>query len=116
MDGRSASRGTHRPAGGFRHPAGVVALFLAAGVTAADVGPREARRLRDAGAILPLEEILAVVADRQAGRVLETELEREDGRYVYEIELLDAGGRVHEFEVDAATARVLDARIERDDD
>ena len=38
------------------------------------------------------------------------ELEREDGRWVYEIKLLQPGGRLVKLEVDAATGQVLRLR------
>jgi hypothetical protein len=42
-----------------------------------------ARRAVQAGNILPLQEVLARLARRQSGQVLEVELERESGRWVY---------------------------------
>jgi uncharacterized membrane protein YkoI len=39
--------------------------------------------------------------------VIEVDLDREDGRWVYELKLLPPSGRVFELEVDAATAAVL---------
>ncbi len=60
-----------------------------------------ARRLREAGDILPLEEIIARVRAEHPGRIIEAELESEDGRYVYEMEVLDESGRVTELEIDA---------------
>jgi uncharacterized membrane protein YkoI len=42
--------------------------------------------------------------------VLELELERDDGRWIYEIKLLQPGGQVLKLEVDARTAAVLKQR------
>jgi uncharacterized membrane protein YkoI len=68
-----------------------------------------AKALRMAGDILPLSELLS--REELAGmRVLEAELEREDGRLVYELELLDPAGRVQEHYYDAATGERLDWR------
>lgn len=66
-----------------------------------------AQTLRAGGNIRPLTEILtrAELADM---RVLEVELEREHGRMVYELELLDANGRVHERYYDASTGEPLE--------
>jgi len=65
------------------------------------------RALREAGTILPLERILENLrADRQ-GRVLEAELEYDDGRYAYEIELVDDAGIVWELWYDAATGKLI---------
>ena len=58
--------------------------------------------LREAGTIVPLDTILADYRQRyRQGRILETELEFEHGRYVYEIEFLDSDGVVRELEYDA---------------
>ena len=46
----------------------------------------------------------------QAGQVLEVELEQEDGRWVYEVKLLQAGGRLLKLEIDAASGDVLQRR------
>ena len=66
-----------------------------------------ARAALAAGEIRPLAEILAEVERRYLGRVIEVELDREEGRWVYEIKLLPPSGRVFELEVDAATAALL---------
>lgn len=66
-----------------------------------------ARAALQAGQIRPLAEILAAVERRYLGRVIETDLDREDGRWVYEFMLLPPTGRVFELEVDAATGALL---------
>jgi uncharacterized membrane protein YkoI len=66
-----------------------------------------ARAALAAGEIRPLAEILAEIERRYIGRVIEVDLDREDGRWVYELKLLPPSGRVFELEVDAATAAVL---------
>lgn len=81
-------------------------LWSAAALT--DVDHEEARRLREAGAILPLESILEQARRAQPGKVLEVELERERGGYVYEIEVLDDEGAVWELELDARDGAVLE--------
>ncbi len=89
----------------------LAALLLATPATADD---HEAiRRLVESGRILPLEQILERARQRRPGQVLETELENEDGRLVYEIELLDRQGFVRELYFDAATGAFL--KEEEDD-
>lgn len=78
-----------------------------------DIGHEAARRLRKEGEIMPLEEIVARATTRWPGQVIETELEHDDGRYVYEIELLGADGRIREIEYDASTGEVI--KFELDD-
>jgi uncharacterized membrane protein YkoI len=72
-----------------------------------------ARRLREAGEIRSLEDISARARTAKAGEILETELERSDGRYVYEMEILDAQGQVWELKLDAKTGELL--HMEMDD-
>ncbi|WP_137180755.1 PepSY domain-containing protein [Roseomonas sp. AR75] len=69
-----------------------------------------ARAALAAGEIRPLAELLAEVERRYLGRVIETELEREDGRWIYEITVLPPSGRVFELKLDAATGALLRAR------
>jgi len=69
-----------------------------------------ARRAVTQGKILPLAEILERLKDQLAGRVIETELENEGGRYLYEIKVITAAGVVMEIEVDATTATILKSK------
>ena len=64
-------------------------LGSACAPSGASTGTREAVELRDGGEILPLADLLDSDAVRGM-RVIEAELEREHGRAVYELELLDA--------------------------
>jgi uncharacterized membrane protein YkoI len=97
--------------------AAVLALAAAAACApltgAADEDHAVARRLREAGEIRSLEEISARARAAKAGEILQTELERSRGRYVYEMEILDAQGQVWELELDAKTGELL--RMEIDD-
>jgi len=72
-----------------------------------------AKRLRESGVILPLEAILERQQGADIETILEVELEKENGRQVYEIEYLDHAGAVWEMSIDARTGRLL--RKERDD-
>lgn len=75
---------------------------------ARDLDQDEALRLRQQGVILPLEQLLHHALDRYPGaKLLEAELEEEDGTYVYEVELLTVDGTVREIELNAATGQVL---------
>ncbi|MYZ51238.1 PepSY domain-containing protein [Malikia spinosa] len=66
-----------------------------------------ARAALQAGEVLPLPQLLERVAREQPGQVLAVELEREDGRWVYELKLLDPAGRLVKLEVDARSAELL---------
>lgn len=73
----------------------------------------EARKLLEAGEIAPLEKIIANLRKEGKGTLLEAELDVRQGRYVYEVEVLDENGRVWEYLFDAATAELI--RRRRDD-
>jgi uncharacterized membrane protein YkoI len=60
-----------------------------------------------AGEILPLGIILERVQRQFPGHMLEVELEREGGRWVYEIKLLHDNGGLFRLEVDARDGSVL---------
>ncbi|MFP5411850.1 MAG: PepSY domain-containing protein [Gammaproteobacteria bacterium] len=97
----------------------ILALVTAAGIAgagliaalpaSADSGLRqdEVRQLRESGKILSMEDILGRARQAQPGQVVEVELERENGRYVYEVKLIDTGNKVHKLELDAGTGEVL---------
>ena len=72
-----------------------------------------ARRALQSGEVLPLAEILTRLASIAPGRVIETELEFDDGRYIYEFKLISPGGRLMEAEVDATSGRLIE--LEDDD-
>lgn len=86
-----------------------LALLLAATPAASrDLDQDEALRLRREGLILPLETLLQRATERHPGaRLLEAELEEDDGIYVYEIELLTTDGIARELEIDARDGRLL---------
>ena len=81
-------------------------LFTGVPLATASDDHERARMLRDAGEIMPLGEILQR-PELDGMRVIEAELEREDGRMVYELEVLDPDGRVREWYFDAATGEPL---------
>ncbi len=89
-------------------------LSLAAAALATDIGQDAARRLKREGKIVALGDIVVEINARWPGRVIETELERNDGgRYIYEIELLGDDGHVYEFEYDAGSGQRLGFERER---
>lgn len=73
-----------------------------------------ARRALEAGEILSLDKILKAAEAARRGRVIEIELDRDDGRWIYELELVSPEGHLYEMEIDAATGAIL--KTEREDD
>ena len=72
----------------------------------------DARKLTEAGTILPLENILERVRKEHSGKLLDTELEHKGNRYIYEIKIADDKGTVWELKVDAATGNLLKEKKE----
>ncbi|MCB1680251.1 MAG: PepSY domain-containing protein [Halioglobus sp.] len=84
------------------------AIPLTIPLAMADEGDHDrARRALQAGEILSLRTIIARVEDDYAGQIIEVELEREDGRWIYEIELLRSGGALVKLELDAGDGTLL---------
>jgi len=90
-------------------------LALAA-LSAVSIGPAAADSRRDheraraaleAGEIRPLAALIGQVEERFVGRIIETELEREGGRWIYELKLLPPSGAVFEIKLDAATGEIV---------
>ncbi|MCW8889160.1 MAG: PepSY domain-containing protein [Sedimenticola sp.] len=73
----------------------------------ADNDHERARALHESGKVMALEQILDNVREAYPGRLLAIELEQEDDRVIYEVELLDAEGKVWELELDAVTGKLL---------
>ena len=98
----------------MRHALALALCLICAPALADSDDHDRARRAMEAGEILKLSEILRVAETARPGRVIELELDRDDGRWIYELELLSPDGRLYEMEIDAATGAVLE--IEREDD
>ena len=94
----------------------IASMILAALVNnarAGDISQDDALRLRQQGKILPLEDVLEPVMKQYPGaRLLELELELEDGIYIYEIELITRKGVVRELEIDALTGQILEDEVD----
>ncbi len=90
-----------------------ITLTIDIGTAMASDDHNEARRLKDAGKIFPLEQIIKKARQQHQGRIIEIELEHEKGRYIYELELLDKNGTVWEFEFDASNGELI--KKEKDD-
>lgn len=92
----------------------LLALALGAAAPALAGDHERARAAFERGDILSLAEVLAAARAIQPGAVMEVELEREDGRWIYELTVLAPDGHLMEMEIDAATAEVID--LDREDD
>lgn len=86
------------------HPAAAAEIY----------GPAEAKALVKQGAILPMKTIVAKAEKLKTGRLLEAGLRKKHGLYVYDVEILDAGGIVWELKFNAATGELLKIEEEKD--
>jgi uncharacterized iron-regulated membrane protein len=85
----------------------VLAMVLTSPLALADSEQDRARAAVQAGKVLPLKTLLERMEREHPGQVLEVELEQDDGRWIYEIKLLQPGGRLVKLELDAASGAVL---------
>lgn len=96
----------------FKLPAAVLLAVSLAVPTFADDDDDErdqerALRALESGEVLPLAAILERAEAMLTGRMIEAELDRDDGLWIYELTLLSPEGHVIEAEFDARTAELL---------
>lgn len=84
------------------------------GIARADSDHNRARELKEAGEILPLEQVIETAKKERPGRLLEAELKKKEGRFIYELELLDEEGIVWELKYDAKSGALLKSKQDRD--
>jgi len=65
---------------------------------------------------ISIEQARKTVLERVRGTIIEEELEKEDGRIVYSIEVRQANQKVFDVEVDAKTGAIVKVEEETDDD
>ena len=61
---------------------------------------------------MTLESLIVQVRNDYPGEILEIELDDEDGRYIYEVEVIGEDGSEIELEIDAGTGEVLETDID----
>jgi len=66
-----------------------------------------ARQAVEAGEVLPLRTILERVEREYPGQVMEVELDREKGEWVYEVKVLRKGGALMKLKIHARDGAIL---------
>lgn len=66
----------------------------------------EIRRAVEAGEIRSLADILAAVRGQLPGEIAGVEIERKDGRWLYEFRVIDSKGRLFDAYVDARSGEI----------
>lgn len=75
----------------------------------------EAREAVKQGLVRPLEDVLAEVRKIIKGDIVEIEFEKDDGRFIYEIEYVAPDGHLMEIKIDAKTLAVISVGEEDED-
>jgi uncharacterized membrane protein YkoI len=91
----------------------ILVMMFAVQSAHSEESPATARKLSASGQILSLEKITKAAKAIKPGDILETELERKHGLYVYEVEILDNKGLVWELKLNAKTGKLI--KMEQDD-
>ena len=100
----------------------IIFLFLAlvAGMTNSmalwasdtDVPSDQVLQWVKAGKVLPFKLLMQRYKDRLKGRLLDLEVEHEDGRIIYELEIMRADSVVYEIKIDAETGEWLEEEVD----
>jgi uncharacterized membrane protein YkoI len=94
----------------------LAAPMIVAGDTATEaedaLSQEEARQAVKAGLVRPLEEILIEARKTIQGDIVEIEFEKDDGRFIYEIEYVRADGQLMEMKIDAKTLVTIENNAE----
>jgi len=95
---------------------GASALLLTSVGLAMSHDGKEKLELANLPTAVTMEEAIKTATAQFPGKVLEAELEREDGKAIYEVEIVNASGEVREFEIDAQSGKVLSSELEDQDE
>ena len=95
-----------------------ITVAIIAGISTAVIASKEHDDLNSASAIqeatLGIDEATKIASKEVAGKVIEAELEHDDGILVWEIEVINDKNQIYEVEIDANSGAILE--IEQDDD
>ena len=69
-----------------------------------------ARQALQQGKVLPLRTVLDQVEREYKGQVIKVEFEHDDGRFLYELRVLQADGRVLKVKINAVNGKILSVR------
>jgi uncharacterized membrane protein YkoI len=104
MDSRRGN--PRRVAAGFGIALAAAALLASGSLHADSRDHDEVRHAVEKGEIRPLANILDSVRQKLPGEVIKVGVEREKGRWIYELRVIDDKGRLFEVKVDARSGEV----------
>jgi len=73
-----------------------------------------ARQALQDGVVLSLRAILDIVEREYPGQIMEVEFEHDDGRFVYELKVLQSRGRLVKLKLDARSGAVIKSSSKRE--
>jgi len=95
---------------------GASALLLTSVGLAMSHEGKEKVELANLPTSVTMEEAIKTATTQFPGKVLEAELESEDGKAVYEVEIVNVSGETREFEIDAQSGKILSSELEDQDE
>ena len=66
--------------------------------------------------LMPLDRVLDILRAERQGEVVEIELDVDDGRVIYDFDVLTPEGRLYAVAIDAVTGQVVEIELEDEDD
>ena len=97
--------------------AGISVLCITTGLALGyDREDKDLESAQATSAKVSMEQAIQTAKTKFPGRVVEAELEAEDGALVYEVKVVSASGETREIEIDAQSGEVLDSEIEHEDE
>lgn len=66
--------------------------------------------------LMPLSRVLDILRTERQGEVVEIELDVDDGRVIYDFDVLTSEGRLYAVAIDAVTGQVVEVELEDEDD
>lgn len=100
---------------------GVSSLLAAGAVAAALAGQSDGRNDNDDRnpnlvneVVIGVDQAISIALADIPGKIIEAEIELENGVTVWEIEVLDESNQVFEFEIDANTGEILEKELDND--
>ena len=61
---------------------------------------------------ISIEDAMSIASSQIPGEIVKVELEKENGIYLYEVDIVNAEGIKYEVEIDAQTGNVLNIKID----
>lgn len=61
---------------------------------------------------ISIEDAISIATEQVPGEVIKVELDRENGLFIYEVDIVNAQGIKYEVEIDAQTGRILNIRLD----